>query len=419
MTGGGEFSAGTVRPGRDTVSRTFPPMWLEYVYYLQVFYSILGSAVGLSFGSLGMLMLAGGVGVCALRLRANFIAFTWSLRIPLLCGISFIAVQLLAHGASIGDTYVREFVPWMAGTIFLAYLALRPGFIHRGAMLMVAVGLLTLPFFKSFAYDASRAGLDSTIPLANPNDLGAWFGFCAVYCIVLGLETRRNWMRMLAWGMAVACLILVGLTVSRAPLLAAVCSIVFAFRRALKRGFLPLLLLAVAAWVAVGLGIFDSSAERYMQRGLEETGRFLVWPLAINRFVNSPLIGVGASKINTYVPQAEIAIAPHNGPIFIALAAGVIPLIFYVAYWWQMAASTFRPGQMPGGDMPFRRALLIYSFMIMMNLNEAFMMPWMMVTLGSVAAEGFLFRARRWNRPARSGEATAGRVFLVPDHRSV
>ena len=72
--------------------------------------------------------------------------------------------------------------------------------------LRALVGISTLPYMKSFANDPSRVGLDKTITIANPNDLGAWFGFCSVYFTIAGLETRRNWVRAISWSTAVGCL---------------------------------------------------------------------------------------------------------------------------------------------------------------------------------------------------------------------
>jgi hypothetical protein len=408
-------------------ARSLPPSWLEYLYYVSVFYSVMGPAVGISLGGLGILMLVGIAGICALRLGPGMAVIALPVVVPVLCGFSFLAVQLLVHNATLDTPYVREFVPWIIGIVILQYLALRRGFIHRAAASILLVGLSTLPFMKSFAFDESRAGLDKTITIANPNDLGAWFGFCAVYLAVLGLETRRQWVRVLAWAAMVGCLLVIGLTVSRAPLLAVVCSVTFALRRVLKRGFVPLLVLAFAGWTTVALGVFDTSAAMYARRGTEETGRFLVWPLAIDRFLDSPLAGVGTKNVNTYVPRADIAIAPHNGLIFIGLAAGVLPLTLFIVYWLQLFISAFRSapgffGAAPGsalrgmaaldGDAPFRQALLVYSFLIVLNLNEAFMAPWAMIACASVTAEAFLLTTlRRAHVPANRGdEHTVGLV---------
>jgi O-antigen ligase len=172
-------------------------------------------------------------------------------------------------------------------------------------------------------------------------------------------------------------------------------SIVFAMRRVLKKGILPLLFLAAAGWITFALGLFNQSAELYAQRGLEETGRFLVWPLAIERFLGSPLTGVGAGNVATYIPEAGSSITPHNGLIFIALASGIVPLLLFIAWCVQLVVSTYRASPGLNADSPFHRALLLYAFLITMNLNLAFSLPWMMVLFCSVSVAGLVATARR------------------------
>jgi hypothetical protein len=377
-------------------SKYSPPFWVECGYYAQVFYAIMGPAIGLSLSFLGAAMLAVLGGLVAARLGRHLLVIVRSIAMPLACGASFVAVQLLVHGESLwGSPYVREFIPWMVGLVVVQSLALRRGFVHRFAIVAVLIGIATLPYVKSFARDASRAGLSGGITIGNPNDFGAWFGFCCVYLTILGLETRRNWIRGVSWILAVGALLVVGLTVSRAPLFALACSIAFAFRRVLNRGFFPFLALVVVAWIAYGLGWFEQSASMYAQRGLEESGRFLVWPLAIERVIQSPLTGVGVAHVDTYVPAEGIAISPHNGFVFIALASGIVPVFFFCAYWVQLFVTAFKANARSQNEAPFQTPLLIYSFLITMNLNGVFMAPWTMATLGAVTASGFFLKERQ------------------------
>jgi hypothetical protein len=373
---------------------TAPPAWLEFVFYVQVFYSVMGPALGLSFGSLGILMLGIVGGGCVLAMGRYSIAIMRSVVLPVACGLSSVAIQILVHGSSLNNGYVREWIPWMAGIVVLQHLALRRGFLHRACIVMFLIGASTLPFIESFGTE-HRMGLAATITIANPNDFGAWFGFCCVYFAILGFEARRQWVRAVAWSLAVACLLILGLSVSRAPLVAAAISIVFAMRRVLKTGVLPLLFLGAAGWVTFALGLFNQSAELYAERGLEESGRLLVWPLAIERFLGSPLAGVGAGNIATYVPEAGSYLTPHNGLIFIALASGIVPLLLFIGWCMQLVVSTYRASPALDADSPFHRALLLYAFLIIMNLNSAFSLPCMMVVFGSVSAAGLVATARR------------------------
>jgi hypothetical protein len=376
-------------------SRYLPPRSFEYLFYVQVFYSIMGPIVGISISMLGLTMLLGIGALCMIRMGEHFLELVRPVSLALASGVSFIAVQTVVHGQSLTGDYVREFVPWMIGTVVIQYLAMRQGFLNRFSLLVFLIGVSTLPFARSFANDQSRVGLDKAITIANPNDLGAWFGFCCVYFAVLGFETRRLWVGAAAWSAAVASLLVVGLTVSRTPLFAAAVSILFAFRRVLKRGFLPVISVAVIAWFAYGLGLFDRAAGLYAQRGMEETGRFLIWPLAIRRFLDVPFTGVGINHVATYLPRSGFAVTPHNGLIFLALSSGIVPVGFFIAYWIGLYSKVFKASAAGQQDAALYLPLLIYSTFIMLSLNQAFMVSWMMGTLGSITATAFVTRATR------------------------
>ena len=278
---------------------------------------------------------------------------------PLACALVFVAMQVLVHGEPLLSRYVKEFIPWAIGLFIVQYLALRQGFVHRAALAVFALGICTLPYLHTFRGDASRVGLSAGISIANPNDLGAWFGFCCVYFAVVGIETRRHWLRAVSWSLGVGCLVVMGLTVSRAPVLAAACSVVFAFRRTLKRGFVPVFVFIVMAWAAASIGLFDQAATRLAERAFQDTGRLTVWPLALQRIAASALTGVGAADVATVRGTTGTFVTPHNAFIFIGLSAGVIPLLFFVGYWWQSLARVMRISANRHPDAGFLSALLL------------------------------------------------------------
>ena len=374
----------------EATSRYLPPPAVEYGYYVWVFYSIMGAALGISINLLGIGMLVLLATACVMRmgLRATT-TILGPVALPLACAASFVGVQILVFGESVTGGGIPDFLAWMLGLVIVQSLALRRGFLHRFAIAAFLIGLSMLPYMTAFGNDRQRMGLVRGITVENPNDLGAWWGFCCVYFTILGLETRRNWVRILSWVSAMGCLFVVGLTVSRAPLFAAVVCILVAFRRVLKRGFLPFLSVAVVAWIVYGLGLFAGPAGLYAERGMEETGRFVIWPLAIERFLQSPLTGVGASHI------ATLGITPHNGFIYIALASGALPLAFFVAYWARLFVDAFRVNVASHDEAPFQISLLLYAFLIAMNLNSVFMVPWIVASLCTVAGTGFLVNIRR------------------------
>jgi len=412
---GATLTAGDRNRGAGAAFFRMPPRFLELGFYAYLFYSIFSDVVGLSIP-------LGGVGMLAAMVAYSFVVVDAgrqisSLRLvgfPLACGLSHIAVQMAVHGESLEATYVREFVPWMLMLILVQTLARRDGFLLRCSLVAVMIGLMTLPFLKMGVYEDSvyRAQLDrsagSVGGLANSNALGDWFGFCAVSLAIIAIESRRASLRAVAGVLAAGCLFVVGLTVSRGALLAVALAVLIALRRLLKRGFVPLLSICALAWIAFASGLFDNIAAQYGLRGTEESGRFLVWPIVIARWMASPIIGVGVSNAVTLVAKAEAWYTPHNGFLFIGLVSGTIPLVFFVLYWIQAGLGALRLGPEQRQDAPFHPPLLAYALLTTLSSGLTFMVPWVVVTLASINAGAAVPDTVRRRRPSTRAELTWG-----------
>ena len=339
-------ASGSILPGVEV-----PPLWAEWWYYAQVFYAVMGVAVGLSVGFVGVGMLALLAVSSVLRMGRRVLAVLLPLALPLGFAVTFLAVQILVFGESPMDENVRPMMTWMMGVVAIQCLAMRRGFLHRAALAIAVVGLCTLPYLTLYHGVGSRFGLEGGISIANPNDLSAWFGFCALYLGIVSLEARRLHLRVLSTLAALGFMFVMVLTVSRGPLFSLVLALVVAFRRVLKRGFFALLPLVVIGWLVFGFGVFDQSAALYEGRGLSDSGRFAVWPLAAERFAAAPLTGVGVSQVATFVTKLnydgtgeQIEVTPHNQFIFIALASGAIPLLLFLWYWVDLSRWVTSPG---------------------------------------------------------------------------
>jgi O-antigen ligase len=367
-----------------------PPTAVECAYYGVVLYAIMGPAIGLSMGMVGAGTLAVLAAVCITRLGSQAMTIFSAIAYPLGCAISFLVVQLIIYDESIMREPLREFISWMLSLVVVYSLSLRRGFLHRFALVAFAIGLTWLPYLQIQEHRAEldRVGLDRKVSNANPNDLAAWFGFCAVYFFVVGIEAKRILIRLAAWPLAIGCLYVASLTVSRGPLLGFTVAAILTFRRILKRSLLPVLCLTVLSWGCYQAGLFERAMVSYSARATEETGRFLVWPLALERFLDSPFIGVGISEIATYIPSSDYEVTPHNSFLFIALASGVVPLTFFVAYWWRAASGVLGCGSRRPDDTAFLIPLLAYAFLIANQLNAPFMSSWMMVILSTAIAAG-------------------------------
>jgi O-antigen ligase len=371
-----------------------PSRLFEYWYFAVIFYGMLGPVLGLSFEFVAAAMLTLLAVCCVLRMGSPAILLPVAL--PLAFGASYVLIQILAFGEPIMGDDVRSVEAWMLSVVIIQCLALRRGFLHRFAMVIFLIGLCTLPYLTLIHHgNATRLVLNTEISIANPNDSGAWFGFCCLYFVVMCLETRRMSVRLVSALAATGCLFIAALTVSRAPLFAVAVGVLVALRRVLKRGFFPFLSLVVVAWIAYGLGLFDRVVSEYASRGLEETGRLVVWPRAIGRFLDSPLMGVGASHIATWIPQAQMYFTPHNQFIYIALASGVLPMLLFIAYFVQSGVEALRLNAHSHEDAVFLVPLFVYALLIGMELTGVFLKPWALATFGTVGATGFLLKGRQ------------------------
>lgn len=373
-----------------------PPRSFEYTYYGFLIYIAFGSALGLHLRFFAPALLAFLALLCLAHPGSKRLAVFAPIALPFACGLSFLAIQLVWHAESLfprgnadgpgGDLGFH--VAWLMGLIVVQSLSLRSGFLHRFALVSFAYGVGLLPYLKFYPYTDTivRLGLQG-VGRDNPNHLGMWGGFCAVYFFVLGIETQRTLVRAASWCIGVGCLYIVALTVSRGPLFAAVFAIAIAFRRLLKRGFVPVLLLLGIGWISYTSGLFDQVASFYLDRGLEESGRGLTLPVAIDRILRAPLVGSGVSSLLLYTPGAVTAATPHNGILHLAIAAGIFPAILFVAYWWQAALGVLRTLRQRLPDAPYLLPLLVFAFLEMMIIDYAFMSEWHMVVLSaSVAA---------------------------------
>jgi O-antigen ligase len=257
------------------------------------------------------------------------------------------------------------------------------------------LGLIAVPYLAFKGEEVARAGVDIAVAgnLTNANGLANWFGFCLVYFGIAALEMKRGIVRILYGLAAVGSLVIVGLTVSRSALLGCALALTVAFRRFLKRAFLPALLFTLLGAAVLASGLFDYIIANYEERGMEETGRLLVWPVIIQRFLESPIVGVGMSRIMTWVPEGSQSMPPHNSFLFFALSSGVVPFALYIAFWLRAAwRSVSDVGQ--SEYRPFRLPFLLFAFMACVT-GDPTTAPWALLTLSVGAGSGISHHRKR------------------------
>ena len=369
-----------------------PPSGLvEYGFYFYMFYLLLGGVFGLWVSNLASALLVLLVFFCLYEIGPQTMIVIKLVAFPLGCGVAYTFIQLVFFEESLTEA-VRPFLIWMLVLFLVQLLALRANFIHRFALVMLLIGLAALPYLNvsqapSLTGTYQRARLDRAIGFAHTNAMGEWYGLCAVYFVVLAFTTRKNALRILSSLIAVGCLYVVTLTVSRGALMAIAIATLIAGRHLLKNGFLPILLLACVSWIVLELGIFEQTARFYGARGTEDTGRFAVWPLIIDSFLDSPLIGVGHSNVGAS-PEGRHFVTPHNGFLYIAQASGIVPLALFIAYWLRAGRAAFQADVGKSPDAIFYLPLLAYTFFTVNVGALTFMHLWAIVALAVPMTEG-------------------------------
>jgi O-Antigen ligase len=386
------------RKPRAPVSVWIPSRKIEYAYYLVFSYSIIAAYLGVEVPLLAALIITALGGFCLVKMGSRAKEVYAPIALLLACQISFILVQVAAHGVSVMDAPIRNFILWICGMIIVQSLCLRPGFLHRCTIVIFAAGLIAVPhlaFTTSDIVERARADIQIGGGLQNADGLAVWFGFCVVSFGISALETKRGIVVRILYGLAaVGSLLIVGLTVSRGAMFGAALAITVAFRGLLRRGFVPVLLLIILTGVIYESGLFDQAISRYAERGMEETGRFLLWPYVVERIFNSPIVGVGFSNISTYIPEVTSSIStPHNSFLFFALSSGVLPLAFWVSFWIGAASRSFSDDEQ-SEYRPFRIPLLLYALVAFM-FSDISTELWALLTLAVGAGSGISLRRER------------------------
>jgi hypothetical protein len=366
-------------------ARAYPPAVLEYMWYVILAYAMLGQAWGVVIPSVGGALLAVLAAACVLTVGAQASQVYAACALALGTGVSVIAVQFFFHSArSFDDSIV--FVGWLFTLIIVQALSLRPGFLHRFALAAFAIGLGVLPYMQGRSADGGLVRVSAAgTGISNPNSLAMWFGFCGIYFLFAGIQSRILTKRTIYWFAALGSLYVVSLTVSRGTLMGILLACILGFRSALKRSFYPILSLMLIMWIVYESGVFQQSIDSYLMRGTEETGRGKLWPLALQRLLNSPWLGVGLEDIRMRTSQSiRFANTPHNALLYIGLAGGILPLICFFGYLIQAVVGAFsimRRGDVVGGSA-ILPPLVGFALIQTMLADTFFITAWVVVVLG-------------------------------------
>jgi hypothetical protein len=361
-----------------------PPRSVEYLYYSTVAYSLWAAAIGIEvpFVAAGLTMIL--AGYCASNLGTRAKEIFHPIVFLIACIFSFVLIQIVIHGTPMTTDIIRHLIVWVCGLIVVQSLSIRSRFLHRFALVLFFLGLVAIPYLtvSGGPLEVSRARVDVEVSgnLTHENGLAGWFGFCATFFAIYGLESNRNAVRVLSWLASAGCWLIIGYTVSRGSLLATALATSFAMRRIIGRGFAAIVLLLLIVALAFESGMFLEIVSRYEDRSTLETGRLLLWPHVIERIFASLVFGVGFLNMSTFVPEMNQPIStPHNTFLFFALTSGIIPFAFYIAYWIRAAKRYFLTVER-NDHTAYQAPFLLYVLVIFM-FGDMNMAPWVLLAL--------------------------------------
>lgn len=373
----------------------YPPAFLEYAWYASLVYAYLGSIWGIVVPAVGGAILVVLAAACLFHIGDRALPLCKPVAWAFYTAISLVAIEVLFH--DIGDKAIIEitaFVQWLMVLIIVQTLLLRPNFLHRFALTALAIGVACLPYIDVRSVGGVMRAWASGTAISNPNILGMWFGFCTVYFIFWGFQCRTPLWRAGSWAVALSSFFIVALTVSRAPLLGIVLACIVGFRSALKQNFLPVLSFVLAVGLVYISGVFDEELGYYASRGAEESGRGRLWPAAVGRILESPWVGVGLDDIGIRLRSGKV-MNPHNAVLHIALGAGFLPVICFLAYLARIALGARNMMQrVQAGEVALLPPMIAFGLFEIMTLDLVFMMPWVVVvfSLAAGAAQTGAFR---------------------------
>jgi O-antigen ligase len=155
-------------------------------------------------------------------------------------------------------------------------------------------------------------------------------------------------------------------------------------------------MLVILIGVVYMSGAFDDWIGYYFVRSAEETGREEIFPIALQRILDSPWIGVGMGDLGMQRAGRIGLTEPHNGLLHIALAAGIVPGICFLGYLARAIVGALRIMRSEYvGEAVLLPPLVVFALLEIMILDYSFMSPWVVVVCGLAARAGQADRYQR------------------------
>lgn len=373
--------------GTPSLTKSCPSGYLEYLWYLYLFYWMLGPVWGIEIPVVGGMIWMLLPVACFLEMGNKVFQVSMPVVWGVCTGVVTIGMQVLFYtwDGTIARREIVEFAYWISLLITVQVLSQRAGFLKRFALVATAIGIACLPYIQIRRVDGVMRAWAAGTLISTPNVLGMWFGFSTVYFVFEGFQSQRVVSRVANWSAAVGCFYVVLIAVSRAPLLAVVLACLVGFRSALKTSFVPLLAFVMFFYIVYIVGVFDEWLDYFFVRGTEDTGRGMLWPAALERISNSPWVGFGLDHVAIHARSGRL-VNPHNPILHLMLAVGILPVICFLGYLRKALVGAVRlmqSGQRE--ETTLLPPLVVFALLEVMNLDLAFMLPWVVVVFGLAA----------------------------------
>ena len=280
---------------------------------------------------------------------------------------------------------------------------------------VVGAWVSVLGTFWAYVKGAEVAYGRFAAPGFDPNDLSFYLNVAILMAWHLGVH-RRQFVRLISWGLIPFASAAVLLTASRAGALGMVLALAFVLFSVNKLGFRWA---ATSLALLLGLGgyLFTTIVPEYSFIRLltipEELAsgtlnqRTVIWKAGLDAFANHPLLGTGAGTFSFAVePYLGIEKAPHNVFLAIAVEGGMIGLLF----WLGMLVAAFAPALLrTNSNRVFLTFLVGVLTLAFLSLNfEWRKVTWLVMSLAASAS----VQGRLENQIRGSGRQHEGDLSL-------
>ncbi|MBD3331984.1 hypothetical protein GF356_03965 [candidate division GN15 bacterium] len=203
----------------------------------------------------------------------------------------------------------------------------------------------------------------------DPNTLATTIAVSVPFVVATAFVFKQFYWRIPLYGLAGGMLMVLGITGSRGGFLAAIGVLIggFAFSRNKAITAVVIIMLALVFWVTLP----DQYRTRYLTltdvEDLNETstGRWEIWKVGIQMFINRPLLGIGIGAFPTAHGIGAFGggkwIQPHNMLVQLAAESGILGLTVWLGFFFRYMLRNIKKLRRIGLRDPSKRWAYTYA----------------------------------------------------------